>query len=203
MDYIFDFGGVVANINKWRLRRRLMGLGISLLTQIRHVRELKRIAYKFINGLDDEREALHELYAFCRKDIPIEKVWSSFDDFCDDVPLSRLARIAELRRSGSRVFVLSNITQRIWQHASQCLERLGHPVSQTFDGLFLSFQTQIPKPHAQAFLNLIEKTGIVPANTTFLDDNEDNINTARSLGFQTVLVPFNKLEKVFPVTIDR
>ena len=197
MDYIFDFGGVVANINKWRLRRRLMGLGISLLTQIRHVRELKRIAYKFINGLDDEREAIHELYAFCRKDIPIEKVWSSFDDFCDDVPLSRLARIAELRRKGSRVFVLSNITQRIWQHASQCLESLGYPVAKTFDGLFLSFQTHLPKPQDQAFLNLIRQTGVDPRNTMFFDDNADNIATADRLGFQTVLVPFNKLEKVW------
>ena len=118
MDYVFDFGGVLANINKWRLRRRLMSLGVSLFTQVRHVRDLKRIAYQFINGLEDEGEAIRELCQFCRKDIPMERVWSSFDDFCDDVPVARLRRIVELRRKGHRVFVLSNITQRIWQHAS-------------------------------------------------------------------------------------
>lgn len=50
------------------------------------------------------------------------------------------------------------------------------------------------KPEKQIYLALINKYNIIPKESIFIDDNEENIKTSRELGFNGIV--FRDLDKV-------
>jgi len=55
------------------------------------------------------------------------------------------------------------------------------------DGTVVSSQEGVIKPDPEIFRRLFERFGLVPEQTVFIDDVEQNITAARALGMQTVL----------------
>lgn len=50
-----------------------------------------------------------------------------------------------------------------------------------------SCRVGLAKPHKDIFQYLIDQTGITPEESLFIDNQEDNIATAREMGFPTIL----------------
>ena len=74
----------------------------------------------------------------------------------------------------------------------------GHNIGDYFDDLFLSFELGMAKPDPQVFHTLIDKCGVVPSETLFLDDGAKNIEVADKLGFKTYFVkPREDFRSVF------
>ena len=57
-----------------------------------------------------------------------------------------------------------------------------------FDGIVTSFEARSIKPDAKIFHTVVEKLGLKPEETLFLDDSQKNLDAAAQLGFQTLLV---------------
>ncbi len=57
-----------------------------------------------------------------------------------------------------------------------------------FKELFFSFEIGYKKPHAQIFKYAISRSNIIPQETLFLDDIQENIDKFRLLGVQGVLI---------------
>ena len=53
-----------------------------------------------------------------------------------------------------------------------------------FDHIFNSAETGVPKPHARAYLNVLDVLGAPPAATAFVDDHEPNIVGAEQVGMR-------------------
>jgi len=55
-----------------------------------------------------------------------------------------------------------------------------------FDSGIISAQVKSLKPESLIYLVLVNKVGIIPKESVFIDDNRANIETAKTLGFNTI-----------------
>jgi putative hydrolase of the HAD superfamily len=88
---------------------------------------------------------------------------------------------ARLQRAGVRTGILSNIGDAI---AEGIIDRL--PWLTAFDHCTWSHAFFLAKPDPAIYLRTAEALHTAPANVLFIDDREDNIAAAASLGFQTI-----------------
>jgi len=78
-------------------------------------------------------------------------------------------------------------TNGILEHAERVLEALG--VAHHFTAIYdIRFNDYRPKPCTITLSALIESEGTRPARTMVIDDMEDNLAAARSIGTQTALI---------------
>jgi 2-haloacid dehalogenase len=89
--------------------------------------------------------------------------------------------LAELRAAGVPLYALSN-----WSAETFRLTRGRFPFLEWLDGLVVSGEEGVTKPDRRIFELLIERFGLVPAATVFVDDSPANVSAARDLGMDAV-----------------
>lgn len=122
-------------------------------------------------------------------------------EFLLGIPDERLRRLAELRRAGYKVCMLSNTNPIMWEHfILPEFKKLGGDITDYFDGVVASFEVGCCKPDPRIYRYAVEHLGIDPAATTFFDDGEVNVEGARKCGFNAVHVTadngFMKLTRI-------
>jgi putative hydrolase of the HAD superfamily len=72
-----------------------------------------------------------------------------------------------------------------------------YPFVSLFKKPYYSHEMGMRKPDPASFTYIVEKEGLVPAETLFIDDNEPNISAAASVGLQVLhLTEGRRVEKV-------
>ena len=90
--------------------------------------------------------------------------------------------VRDLKASGCyRLYVLSNMAREFIAH----LRRF--PVYGLFDGEVISCEELVVKPEPRIYRILLERYGLNPAETLFIDDREANISEAARQGIQGYL----------------
>jgi 2-haloacid dehalogenase len=90
--------------------------------------------------------------------------------------------IDELQGAGYPVFGLSN-----WAAWNFAVARRTASVIQRFEGLIVSGEVGLAKPGLAIYELAVERFGVNPATTVFIDDRPENLTGAEAAGFQTVL----------------
>jgi 2-haloacid dehalogenase len=85
--------------------------------------------------------------------------------------------LEELRRGGVRTFALSNWSRRTFDIAEPRF-----PFLDGFEGVVISGDVGVTKPDERMYRALLDRHGLRPAATVFIDDREDNVAAARRLG---------------------
>ena len=93
-----------------------------------------------------------------------------------------VAVLAELRAACVPLYALSN-----WSAETFRLTRGRFPFLEWFDGLVVSGEEGVTKPDRRIFELLIERFGLVPVATVFVDDSAANVRAARAVGMDAVL----------------
>jgi 2-haloacid dehalogenase len=88
--------------------------------------------------------------------------------------------LAELRETPIRLLAITNWSDSTWPLALQRFEFLGW-----FEAVVVSGEERLAKPDRRLFDVCIERHGLDPARTLFVDDNVVNLATAAALGFVT------------------
>lgn len=89
--------------------------------------------------------------------------------------------LAELRDAGVALYALSNWSAETFPVA---LER--YPFLAWFKGIVVSGEVGAAKPEPAVYEALIERHGVVPAESVFIDDQAANVEAARRLGFRGI-----------------
>jgi putative hydrolase of the HAD superfamily len=89
--------------------------------------------------------------------------------------------IAELRRAGKRVGMLSNMPADLGLALRSQTDRLA-----AFDQVTLSFDVGAVKPDAVIYEQCLEGLGTAPDRTLFLDDRLENVQGAEVLGMRAI-----------------
>ena len=84
--------------------------------------------------------------------------------------------VGDLRKSGVRVILLSNISKYFASHADEI------PSLSLFERCFFSAVCGRIKPNRDMFAYVCDECGILPAETLFVDDNAKNIKGAEACG---------------------
>ncbi len=89
--------------------------------------------------------------------------------------------LRELRDAGVALYALTNWSAETWPIA---LER--YPFLAWFQGIVVSGEVGAAKPEPEVFRVLVERYGVVPASSVFIDDQPANVEAARRLGFRAI-----------------
>lgn len=96
----------------------------------------------------------------------------------------------KLKVNGYKVYILSNISKQI-------TEKLNiDQVFKDIDGYVLSYEYHQIKPHESIYETLINKYNINPEEALFVDDRQDNLDTANKFGIKGHHVAKNSYESI-------
>lgn len=191
---VFDYGGVIVNIDDNKVAQAMTGLGVSRFKQILHAKKIKKLMRQFIDGLVPTDQTLEEILSHCRKDATKEELLSVLNELCGDLPISRLQALSQLKKK-YKVYLLSNISDVLWESSVKQIKSCGFVPKDCFDDFFLSYEMGVAKPDHRIYDMMIAKTGLNPATTVYFDDREDNYMTGKELGFHSVFVKTNHIEQ--------
>lgn len=183
---IFDLGGVIVTISQQEAIRRFTALGLTDAERRLDPYTQQGIFGDLEEGLitaEDFRRGLSELtgceqtYEACR--------WGWLG-YRADLPKRNLDALRRLRREGYRLILLSNTNPFMmsWGMSDE-FDGEGHSLHYYFDSCYLSYRLKMMKPSEQFFSYVIDKEGIAPSETLFVDDGPRNVAAAARLGIHT------------------
>jgi putative hydrolase of the HAD superfamily len=197
---LFDLGGVIMDIRRENCVKAFQELGMSDIGEFLGDYGQKG-AFKL---LEEGALTPDEFRAEIMKSCPVGTTGSQIDDafnqFLVGIPAYRLEALAGLRRRFG-VYLLSNTNKIMWDSriAEEFRKIPGREMDSYFDGTVTSFEARALKPSAEIFGYAVRKLGIVPEETLFLDDSQENIRAAVALGFHGAVVPASGDVDVFDV----
>ena len=186
---VFDLGGVLLDIDFKRTFDAFKALGINNAYNLNDHPEVFELFMAFERGEYSPggfRDNFRALTGFSGSD---EEIDGAFNALLLGFVPERIARVEGLGLK-YRTYILSNTNAIHCLYYNRMLEDvfgfegLGNLVSKAY----YSHELGVRKPDPRAWTRMIDDSGIVPAETLFIDDREENIVAASKLGFQVVLV---------------
>jgi 2-haloacid dehalogenase len=89
--------------------------------------------------------------------------------------------LADVHAAGVPVYALSN-----WSAETFPLTHDRFPFLDWFDGVVISGELGVVKPDPRIFQHLIDRFGLVPRQSVFIDDQPANVEAAARLGFTAI-----------------
>ncbi|NDV77456.1 HAD family phosphatase [Dysgonomonas sp. 511] len=196
---LFDFGGVIININKKKALKRFAEIGFPNIDEYLGEFRQKGIFLEYEEGKINQEDFYKEFRKLAgREDISDKDIDSGWLAFLDGLPEYKLELLKELRKKYN-VYLLSNTNPAIMGWATTPdFSPEGLPIGAFFDKCYISYKIGCAKPDKEIYEHVIADSGMNPAETIFFDDGKTNIEVAQQLGFQTYLTDqAEDLRKVF------
>lgn len=177
---IFDFGDVFINLDK-------AGAHQNALTLF-NTTELPE-TFIAINSLYEEghisTEEFLEFYVDNFPELSHDTLIDTWNSILKDFPEHRLEFLQKLATEKTYKLILLSNTNDL--HISWIQENIEiyEAFKACFDGFYLSHEINLRKPNASIYQYIIEKQDLIPEETLFIDDTEDNILSAQDLGIHT------------------
>jgi len=185
---IFDFGGVLINLDLPQCIQNIKDLGIPDVEQYLSNFGQKEFFLDYEKGRIDTQTFRDEIRKLAEKpveDAQIDAAWCSF--LCD-IPNEKLELLTKLRQKYN-LYLLSNTNPlHIEVSAAGEFAKVGKTIHDFFDKCYLSYEMKMVKPDIEIFKTMIDDAKMQPEECLFLDDGQKNIEVASSLGIQTYLV---------------
>lgn len=188
---VFDLGGVILDIDRDLCVANLEALGLGNAASLL---DLYKQSGDFL-ALEEGRISSARFFDLLRRqcscpDIDDEKICCALGSFITGLPAERLKAIRSLRAMGKRTYVLSNTNPVMFPTRISGLFRGGGlEIDDYFDGLILSYRERLCKPSPEIFRRLLNRYGLNPERTIFLDDSAHNCEAAESVSIRSALVP--------------
>ena len=187
---IFDLGGVLLNIDYTATERAFEALGIhdfrNKYSQLQQNSffddwETGRItAEEFIVGMQKTAGNLK---------LSSTEIANAWNAMLLDFPLRRLQILQQLHIYYD-LFLLSNTNEIHEQAFNKILyDSQGiHSIRHFFDRVYYSHEQGLRKPGKEIFEKILTENDLKAEHTLFIDDSPQHIETAKSLGIQTILL---------------
>jgi putative hydrolase of the HAD superfamily len=186
---IFDFGNVIINIEFQRIYQTFSKLTSKPIAYIEKRITEEQIFRRYESGqfTDEEfREIIRQTLCFALSDKEIDTAWNAI---LLDIPTERIDLINNIRKKYP-VYLLSN-TNNIHISASNNYLNEAHGIKNLdvlFDKLYLSYEMGLWKPDTEIYYEVLRSINLEPNQVIFFDDNLQNIESAKAIGMQTILV---------------
>lgn len=195
---IFDFGGVIIDIDEQLTINEFVKLGIddSSKTSSKEFIELIRKFEKGIFTPEIFRNKLREFMDISATDQEIDDAWNAL---LFDIPQERLEIIEKVKKNYN-IYLLSNSNEIHYDLYVRDLQlRFGYTeFNELFHQAYFSFDLHLSKPDPEIYEFIMYQEELIPEETLFIDDKSENIETAKNLGFQTYqLIKPERIRDIF------
>ena len=183
---IFDLGGVIVRLDRNACVNSFREIGFEDFGTILNDFVQHGFFLDFEKGRIDSAQFRDIIRKYIGSYVADEKIDKAMADFLAEIPVYKLEFICRLKQSYN-VYMLSNTNPIAINQVRILFKDCGYEINDCFHQIFLSYEMNMAKPDAEIFEKLVSETGINPAESLFVDDGSLNIQTAASLGFQTLL----------------
>jgi FMN phosphatase YigB (HAD superfamily) len=187
---IFDLGAVIIPIDFEKTFQAFSLLSNIPVTEIKSRYQNNSLFLDFEKGLIGNFAFLKQLRVLLAIDNTItdHQLRDAWNALLLDIPEDRINRILELTDK-YRVFILSNTNPIHIKAVNQILyDFTGSPtLEEVVEHAFYSYDLGMIKPDPNIYTTALELFNLLPEETFFIDDNEDNIVAAKSVGIHAVL----------------
>ena len=195
---IFDFGGVIINIDYQATIEAFKDLGIRDFEALYSQAEQSNLFDAIETGEISPQHFINGLLHLLPKGITANQVVHAWNAMILDIPHERVSFLKELSGK-TKIFLLSNtnaihieIALRHWNDASDS------PIHDLFEHVYLSHEMGMRKPNAEIFKFVCDEQRLIPERTRFIDDSIQHIKGAQSIGLQTIhLIDGMELQDIF------
>lgn len=186
---IFDFGGVILNIDYNKTRNAFKDLGVKDFDEMYSQKNADPLFSKLERG----EISIGEFYSAFRKttnltatDLEIETAWNAMLLDYRQEALKTLKRI----RQKYKLFLLSNTNLIHYNAFNKSYQTFfpGQLLDDHFGKAYYSHQIGMRKPAKDIYEFVIRENKLDPSQTLFIDDSIQNIETANALGLKTILL---------------
>ena len=185
---LFDLGGVIMDIRRLNCVASFERLGMKDVDSFLGEYSQKGPFLQLEEGAISEEQFRDAVRQFIDGEVTDEQIDSAFCDFLVGIPVHRLEQLRQLKQQ-YKIYMLSNTNSIMWRsRIAEDFRQEGLEREDYFDGIVTSFEAKSIKPDAKIFHTVVEKLGIKPEETLFLDDSQKNLDAASQLGFHTLLI---------------
>jgi len=183
---IFDFGGVICNIDFEKSYRAFTELGFKNLDNLFSKKSQTAIFDDFEKGKINPADFRKEIYNITKIDISDKIFDEAWNAMILNIPNARVNLLKKLKTK-HRIFLLSN-TNRI--HYDYYLKNFQNEYgfknfSELFEKAYFSFFIAMKKPDIEIFDFVINENQLKPTETIFIDDSLQHIEAATLVGLQS------------------
>ena len=185
---LFDFGGVLVNLDKQACLNEFSKLGIDNVDKYISNYAQSGLFLDLEKGFVSASEFRTEIKKLSNKPLSDKQIDNAWNSFLIEIPEYKLDLLFALRKK-YRVLLLSNTNViHFEQKATQEFSKKGLSINHYFDKCYLSYELGMAKPNEDIFRHVLENEDAEANQILFLDDGVENIETARGLGFACYLV---------------
>lgn len=182
---IFDLGGVILNIDFKKTEQAFVNLGIHNFAELYDQFHATELFLNFENGTVTPEEFISELQTKAHG-IPKEKIIDAWNAMLLNFPERRIRLLLDLKKR-YRTFLLSN-TNAIHHDAFQkiypgIIDSAGS-LDACFEKVYYSHLLKMRKPDKAIYQFVLDQNGLVAGETLFIDDTQDNVLAAESVGIK-------------------
>ncbi len=198
---IFDFGGVIINIDYSAIVKSFRKLGIknfdTIYSQSKQIPLFDDFEKGFISSYEF-RNQIRKITHLNVADKVIDKAWNSI---ILDIPDKRV-KLLENIKNNYRTFMLSNTNEIHYNvYTDNFKKKYGYKnFSELFEKAYFSFKLGMKKPHKEIFEYVLYQNNLIPEETLFIDDSAQNFDEAKKIGIQTYYI--KKEEDITDIFID-
>lgn len=184
---IFDLGGVLLNIDYTLTEKAFQAAGVSNFHDCFSQLKQTDLFDKLEMGQIPAAEFIAAMQKASDTAITEEQVIHAWNAMLLDFPVRRLQLLQQLQLYYD-LFLLSNTNEIHEKAFNEILMRThGIPtIGVFFDKVYYSHRVGLRKPMNEIFERVLTENGLKAADTLFIDDSPQHIETAKQLGIQTI-----------------
>ena len=184
---IFDFGGVIIDIEPIRVGQSFREMGVKNIEKVHELAVSRGLYLDLEKGLITPaafRDGMREVSGLKFTDEQIDNAWNSM---IINFPRSRFDLLKQLKENYN-VYLLSNTNEIHYNYFNKyVINNFGvKSLDDFFTGCFYSHQMKMRKPDLEIYSKMLETGKINPSESLYIDDLEENILAGRELGIRGI-----------------
>ena len=185
---IFDFGGVILDIDPDLSRRRFAEmLGIENARKL----EAEQLPQLYEKGLISRTEFVSRINQIAGTQLSADEILSAWNAMLLNYKPARIEWIKRLHTT-HRLLLLSNTNDSHFEYFhNKLIAEYGVTFYQLFDHVYLSHEMGMLKPSHEIYETVIAEQQLNLQRTLFIEDTARNVAGAQEVGLQTLLIPRN------------
>lgn len=184
---IFDFGGVILNIDYQKTNKAFTDLGVKHFSDMYSQKSANPLFQHLEEGKINEEEFYSQFKRSAEVDLSDEQIKEAWNALLSDYREEALSTLRSLR-SKYKLYLLSNtniIHHRKFNKIYDEQIRAGS-LKDYFDKAYYSHEIGFRKPNKEAYEYVLKENNLSPSQTLFIDDSIQNIEGAKAVGLQTI-----------------
>ena len=194
---IFDFGGVILNINLKLMEQAFTRLGLKKTEHGPSLAASTHLFESLETGEISSAQFRDKLRPFFTMPVSDEQLDGAWNAMLLNIPEERI-RLLESLRKNYRIFLLSNTNEIHYKkYLSDFRNCYGYSSFEAiFEKVYLSYQLGLSKPSSEIFRYVLGDSQLNPSETLFIDDTLRHVKGAENTGIHAYHLDLSRGEDI-------